>query len=261
MLGEGWSNSAMQYRQIMDEYTNALRTAMVEAYPTYVAALLVNRRIEMSDVIADSIVEGTQVLDGLMTTLEQTPPSLQRHSPLELFREALRPVTKALSTVGASEVTRDPEQMALLPWDRFALSPASTSSISPAVHEAHLEWGVAKAAALGALGERSEPERPLLWFVCRDSDTEFVVMAGERAGYRMLPAPQWDRPVAVLIDMGVDDSIELLGLAVNDQHRVLAYDDVVDDIRATGLRAAGAWKVTSRDDVLHRLGTILPVLG
>jgi hypothetical protein len=261
MLGDGWSDSALQYRLIMDEYTHALRLTMVEAYPTYVASLLVARGVEMTDVVADSIVEGAHVLDGLLTTLEQTPPSLQRHSPLELFRESLRPVTKALSTVGAREVVRDPEQSTLLPWDTFGLSPASTSAISDEVHAAHLEWGLAKAAALGTLVERKAPERPLLWFVCRDSDTEALLREGERVGYRMLPAPQWDRPVAVLIDMGVDDSTDLLGLAVNDGHRVVVYDDAVDDIRAIGFRAAGAWKVSSRDDVMHRLGTIRPVLA
>jgi hypothetical protein len=253
--------SATQYRAIVDAYTHALRSAMVEAYPTYVASLLVARHIDMTDVIADSIVEGAQVLDALMTSLEQTPASLQRHSPLELFREALRPVTKALSTVGAPEVARDPEQSALLPWDKFGLSPASTAAISDEVQSAHLEWGVAKAAALGAIGDRTAPERPLLWFVCRDSDTKSLVREGERVGYRLLPAPQWDRPVAVLLDLGVTDANELLRLAINDGHRVVCYDDVVDDIREAGLRAAGVWKVTSRDDVLHRLGTILPILG
>jgi hypothetical protein len=261
MLGDGWSMSALQYREIVDEYAHALRLAMVDAYPAYVASVLVSRRVEMTEVIADSIVEGAHVLDGLLATLEQTPPSLQRHSPLELFRESLRPVTKALTTAGTPEVVRDPEQTALLPWDRFALSPASTSSIGPDVHQAHLEWGVAKAAELGAHGQRSAPERPLLWFVCREADHEALTDAVERIGYRMLPAPQWDRPVAVLLDMAVDDAINLLGLAVTDGHRAIAYHDDLTDIRAAGLLAAGAWKVASRDDVLHRLGTILPVLG
>ena len=245
----------------MNEYTHTLRIALVDSYPNYVASVLVSRRIEVNEVLADSIVEGAQVLDGLMATLEATPPPLQRHSPLELFREALRPVTKALSTVGAPEVPRDPEQTALLPWDRFALSPASTSAIGPQVHKAHLAWGVAKAATLGALAERSNPERPLLWFVCRVDDTKAVVASGERSGYRMLPAPQWDRPVAVLLDLGVDGAMDLLALAVTDGHRVVVYDNEVDDIRSPGLRAAGAWKISTRDDVLHRLGSILPVLG
>lgn len=253
--------AAEQYCGHMDEYTHTLRVALVDAYPSYVASILVSRRIEVTEVVADSIVEGAHVLDALMTTLEITPPPLQRHSPLELFREALRPVTRALSTVGAPEVARDPEQSALLPWDRFALSPASTAAIGPQVHEAHLAWGVAKAAALGALAGRSIPERPLLWYVCRDDDTVDVVASGERSGYRMLPAPQWDRPVAVLLDLGVDGAMDLLNLASNDGHRVMVYDDEMDDIRTPGLRAAGAWKTSTRDDVLHRLGSILPVLG
>lgn len=261
MLGDTRSKSMQQYRGPVEEYTHALRVAMVEAYPTYVASLLVFRRVAMTDVIADSIVEGTHVLDGLMATLETTPAALQRHSPLQLFREALRPVTKALSREGQAEVSRDPEQTALLPWDRYALAPASTSAIGEEVHEAHLAWGVVKAASLGATGERTAPQRPLVWFVCREGDSESVVAEGMRAGYRMLPAPQWDRPVAVLIDLAVDDAMELLGLAIHDDHRVVVYDDVIDDLRQPGLRAAGAWKIASRDDVLHRLGTILPVLG
>lgn len=261
MLGEARSKSTRQYRWSVDEYTHALRVAMVDAYPTYVASILVTRHVQMTDVIADSIVEGTHVLDALMATLEETPAPLQRHSPLELFREALRPVTKALAVEHVPVAVRDPEQTALLPWDLFGLAPASTSAIGDAVHEAHLAWGVAKAASLGAIGRPATPQRPLVWFVCREGDTEAVVAEGERVGYRMLPAPQWDRPVAVLIDLDVEDSMELLGLAVHDDHRVVVYDDAITDLRQPGLRAAGVWKIASRDDVLHRLGTILPVLG
>lgn len=249
----------------MDGYTHELRTVMVESYPVYVATVLVSRGIEVSDLIADSIVEGAQVLDALFVTLERTSPELQRHSPLELFREALRPVTRVLTALGLPEVARDPEMQTLLPWDKFALSPASTAVIGPDVHQAHLAWGVAKASALGGLVKGPDtdqgPQRPLLWFVCRDGDTDAIVSAGERNGYRLLPAPQWDRPVAVLLDLAVDDATELLGLALHDDHRLIAYDDDIDDVWAVGLRASGVWKVASRDDVLHRLGTILPALG
>ncbi len=245
----------------MEQYSDALRIAFVEAYPRYVAGVLAARGIRVDDVIADAIIEGAQVLDGLLTTLGSTPPDQQRQSPLELFRESLRPVVRALDTVGVAEVPRDPAQQALIPWDRFALTPASAMAIGTGAHDAHIAWGVAKTAALGQAIEMSERERPLLWFAAREGDAAGVVAAGERAGYDVRQAPQWDWPVAVLIDLAVHNSDELIDLALGDGHRIVAYDDVVEDLRELGLKAAGVWKVASRDDVLHRLGTILPVLG
>jgi hypothetical protein len=134
-------------------------------------------------------------------------------------------------------------------------------AIGDEAHDAHLAWGVAKTAALGEAFDRSEPGRPLLWFAAREGDAADVVSAGERAGYDVREAPQWDWPVAVLIDLAVHDSEELIDLALGDGHRIVAYDDAVEDLREVGLKAAGVWKVVSRDDVLQRLGTILPVLG
>ena len=77
-----------------------LHAAFCEAYPLYVARTLVGSGVEVVDVIADAIVEGTMILGDSLSALEAAKPADQRSSPLELFRQALRPVDAALATIG-----------------------------------------------------------------------------------------------------------------------------------------------------------------
>ena len=84
----------------MQNEADDVRRSFVDAYPRYVASLLASRGVQVDDLLADAIVEGAAVLDGLLTTLESIDPVDQVSSPLELFREALRPIDRALTLLG-----------------------------------------------------------------------------------------------------------------------------------------------------------------
>ncbi|MCL1600841.1 MAG: hypothetical protein M3112_04805, partial [Actinomycetia bacterium] len=60
----------------MPDHPRGIRQAFVAAYPQYVAGVLTERGIEMEPVIADGIVIGTGVLDGLLASLEAMTPGL-----------------------------------------------------------------------------------------------------------------------------------------------------------------------------------------
>ena len=135
----------------MDDQPMSLRTALVAAYPPYVAGWAQSHGVEVDDVVADAVVEGTSVLDGLLSTFEATPPEDQRQSPLELFREALRPVDRALRTLGIP-FPRDGGAIRLATWDDYGLSPGSSQVLGPEAHEAHLRWGVQRVALMTRTG-------------------------------------------------------------------------------------------------------------
>ena len=125
----------------MPDELPTIRETFVAAYPQYVAALLTDRGVEIDSTIADGIVIGTGVLDGLLASFQARPPGLATHSPLELFREALRPVDRALDVAGVEPPVIDANQRNVLPWDRYALSPGSAQQLGPAAYDAHLEKG------------------------------------------------------------------------------------------------------------------------
>lgn len=236
-----------------------IRAAFVEAYPPYVAGCLSRRGIDMDPVVADAVVEGAAVLDGLLTTLARTPPEEQRQSPLELFRESLRPVSRALDTLGVDPPTGRRGASPVPVWDHHGLSPASPGSLGARAHEAHLRWGVMKAAALGATPEPQPVERPVVVVLSPDVDAIRPVVTG--AGYSVETVSGDRRPVVVLIDAALDGFDEEIRTAIESGARVIAFGDGIDDIREAGLRAVGVWKIASRDDVMHRLGTLIPLLG
>lgn len=245
----------------MDTPSEDIRAAFVAAYPLYVASLLTSRGIEVDETIADSVIEGASVLDGLLTSLLDAEPGEQAQSPLELFREALRPVSRAMDTNGVPPVRRDPGKKLAVPWDHHDLSPVSPRALGDGAHEAHLRWGVAKAAAMGAVPLRNAPSRPVVWIHAASADSAILRSVVGGLGYDGSEHLGDDRPVFALIDLDTDDSDDALRLARERQLRMVVFAHEIDDLRAAGLAAAGAWKVASRDDVVHRLGTLVPVIG
>lgn len=246
----------------MDDEAGALKDAFVVAYPQYVARLLVERGIEIGEVLADAIVEGTAVLDGLLTTLLDTPPLQQRHSPLELFREALRPVDRALTTIGAPRPAVDGDQRRLHPWDGYALSPGSSQVLGTAAHDAHLSWGIRKAMMVGALSSPVPPDQLVVALLCRKEDRDQLTVALRAAGYRTSAEVGEDTTFALVdvdhVDRGTgSDAVQEL---VRSGVRVVAYGDQITDLVSIGLQASGVWKVVSRSAVLADLSLIVPIV-
>jgi hypothetical protein len=237
----------------MSGHPPGIRETFVAAYPRYVAEVLTERGIEMTATIADGIVIGTGVLDGLLASLEAKPPGLALHSPLELFRESLRAVDRALDADGVEVPPIDSPQRSLLPWDRYALSPGSARQLGPDAYEAHLRWGLAKAKA--------HVQRPTAGLRCHDEDAPRLLQQLDALGYRVLRLPaSEDVSVAVMdIDGGeVDGIISELSSA---GARVVVFGEDPDDLQQIRFKALGVDTVVQKRAVLDNLAEHIPVIA
>ena len=87
-------------------------------------------------------------------------PVTDPHSgPLECIRQSLGPVTALLRELGVEPPDRDPFDERARPADRYALGPMSFAELSPAVHEAGIAWGAAKAYLHRSTRRTLEPDR------------------------------------------------------------------------------------------------------
>ena len=69
----------------------------------------------------------------------------QRKNPLSILRAAVRYPTQVLRAAGAKPIERDEFDEQSFPDDEFALTPAAFADFGPAVHDAGIVWGAAKA--------------------------------------------------------------------------------------------------------------------
>lgn len=226
-----------------------LRTAFVEAYPTYVARLLHDRGIPLDEVMADAIVEGSAVLDGLLATLEGADAFAQRHSPLELFREALRPVDHALSVSGI-EPPSGAGAPRVAPWDRFGLSPGSSLVLGTEAHEAHLAWAVTKARIVAP-----SVNRPGAAVIARDPARNVLMAAVEGCGYRIVPRAEAS---TVVVDVGTPDARAVIATGQARGLRIIVIGSI-DDLTEPGLRALGADVIVDHERFVADPGAYLPL--
>jgi hypothetical protein len=71
----------------------------------------------------------------------------QRTTPLALIRQAVKYPTEVLRSAGVPPVERDRFSVDAFPEDDYDLSPRSFSDVDPALAEAGIAWGAAKAFA------------------------------------------------------------------------------------------------------------------
>lgn len=230
-----------------------LRAALVEAYPTYVARTLGERGIDVGPVVADAIVEGASVLDALLTSLESIPPTDQRHSPLELFREALRPVDHALDVVGAP-LPKGHRVVPMASWDRYGLAPGSSVVLGTRAHEAHLAWGAAKAGFVAPL-----VTHPGVAVVVGEGVKPAIIDLVEARGFRVVLDETADVALA-LVEIGPSGASDAVTRFGRRGVHVIAFGDDVNDLSTPGIRALGASKVASTSDLLADPDRYLPRL-
>jgi len=234
-----------------------VRDTFVAAYPRYVSQLLIDRGIEMNTTIADAVVEGTGVLDALLLGLSREASLDQRSSPLELFREALRPIDRALALLGVPVPTAGTGARALAPWDRYALAPGSSKVLGEAAHEAHLRWGLAKAAEVAAFVDSTAG--PSLGIFSSLSDRALIVRQAESASYRTVVLPS-DSAVSVAVVSADERGADEIVRSVSGRSRVIVYGDAIDDIDQIRFMSLGASSTVRRDSVLIDLTALLPPL-
>lgn len=230
-----------------------LRSALVDAYPKYVVAILAERGVAVDDVIADAIVTGAGALDALLRTLVSTDAREQRQSPLELFREALRPVSHALEVQGVPQPAAT-AALAIAPWDRYSLSPGSSQVLGREAHEAHLRWGAARAAALAPL-----VLRPAIGLHGPADELSAMSDAIESAGFR--PASSDEAPSIELVHLGWHAARSHIDRAVDDVQRVVVIGHGIDDLTSTGLRALGVASVVEAERFYERPADHLPAIA
>lgn len=69
----------------------------------------------------------------------------QRANPLALLRGAVRHPTRLLEDLGVPPVNRDAVAVEQFPDDPYDLTPGGFGDIDPALHDAGITWGAAKA--------------------------------------------------------------------------------------------------------------------
>lgn len=125
-----------------------LSEALVRAYRPHVLRILETRGWTVGPGMAEAIDTGEAWLSETLGDLLSRPYREQRRGPLEVFQEAMRYPTEALSSAGVEPVDRDPAAEAAIPGDVYDLAPASSAMLGEQVWQAHLAWGAAKAAAI-----------------------------------------------------------------------------------------------------------------
>ena len=126
-----------------------IHDALLGAYRRHLSGVLERRGIEVSGRVDRAIDRGEAWLAERLEELARTPFHRQRTGPLQLFQAAMRFPTDALHEEGHPPVRRDQVTVNALPGDVYDLAPASSRDLGDEVWAAHLEWGAAKAAAIG----------------------------------------------------------------------------------------------------------------
>jgi hypothetical protein len=241
----------------IEGHEDSIRSSFVDAYPRYVASVLSSRSIELDDVVADAIVEGAAVLDGLLATFEATELVDQSSSPLELFREALRPIDRALALIGAPEPRQGTGANRLAPWDRYALSPGSSLVLGQRAQEAHVAWGLHKAQAIAAYVDSTQG--PALGLLCPDGDRAALVAEAEALHYRTIMLPS-DSDLSVAVVCADEAGAHQIVRQVSHRARVIVYGHSIDDLDRVGLTALGAASVVDAEVLFTRLSEHLPAI-
>jgi hypothetical protein len=236
----------------MSGHPPGIRESFVAAYPRYVAEVLTGRGVEITATIADGIVIGTGVLDGLLASFEAKRPGLATRSPLELFRESLRPVGRALEVDGIEPPSIDANQLSVLPWDRYALSPGSAQQLGSDAYEAHLRWGIAKVKA--------HVQQPTAGLRCRDEDAPRLLEQFDALGYRVLRLPASDDVSIAVVDIDGGEVDGIISHLSGAGAQVIVFGEDPDDLQHVRFKALGAVAVVQKRAVLNNLAEHIPTI-
>lgn len=244
-----------------------LHAALVAALPDYATALFVERGYPLDRSAVDSIERATAVLDAELGSELDRPFREQRRSPLEIVRRALAIPSAVLAEAGVAPASAGGPLSEVDPYD---LAPGSSSALGPAAHEAHLRWGVAKAAAFTDRKEGVSAEPVALVMADGRADRELLLSAVRARG--MVPhvarnpgsvATTIERGSVVfaLIDLAHRSARDAIAQLVEAAVPIIVYGDAIDDLTETGLRAQGVREVVDRQRLLADPSASLPVIA
>ncbi len=128
-------------------YGEQLRDAVLDALTPWLTAVL-HQRCGTTDLAPELVAVLPEVerdvrerLDVLIYADVDTPLS----GPLERIRQSVEPLGPALAELGVPRPVRDPFDERRRPDDWYALGPFAFADLGPAVHDAGMAWGAAKA--------------------------------------------------------------------------------------------------------------------
>lgn len=208
--------------------------------------------------VGDAIVEGTAVLNGLLATFEATDLVDQSSSPLELFREALRPIDRALLLLGVPPPRPGSGATRIAPWDGYALSPGSSQVLGQRAQAAHIAWGLGKAQAVAR--EVDSTQGPVVGLLCPVGDLASLVAEAEALHYRTIVLPT-DTGVSVAVVCADEPDADAVVRSVSQRARVIVYGRSIDDLDELRFAALGASSVVDAGRLFGRLAQYMPVLG
>jgi len=246
----------------------AVVTTFVAAYPTYVAARLTPE--QRSSKMDDAIACGSAWLQVQLAKLLILEASQQRRGPLEVFQEALRFPNEVLASTGEIVPDRDQTARVALPGDQFGLAPASSQDLGEAAWQAHVAWGIEKAAAtVGAVPATAVARRQAVVIVVggRAEDRAAVERPARFSG---LGITLWRNPAAIerglaagppiltAVDLDHPLASEAITSVADKGGRVVAFGSGVDDLQQTAMVALGAEAVVERDQLESAVRRMLP---
>lgn len=244
-----------------------LHATFVSALPAFLTALFAERGYPANRASVESIERATAVLDTELGSELELPFREQRRSPLEIVRRVLTITNSALAEAGVSPSAIGGPMSDVDPYD---LAPGSSSALGPEAHEAHLRWGIAKAAAFtnGAGAPSSEPV--VLVMAENRADREELMASVESRG--MLPAAvrnpgavvsaiERRSVVLAVVDLAHRSARDAIARLTEATVVTIVYGDSIDDLMETGLRAQGVRDVVDRRRLLADPSAFLPLLA
>ena len=249
------------------EHSRAVAAALVAGYRPYLERVLRRRGVEPAT-IADAIDRAVADLESSLVRWASRPPSGQRATPMELFREALDGPTQALVAAGVDPVDRDEAARRSLPGDLYDLSPASGRDLGEDTWAIVAEWGIARAAAVaGVVPAAATPAGAGVALVGSDlMDRSKVAAVAAAAGEELAV---WRNPGAVeaglagaspriaLVDLAHPAAPAVIARLAGAGVKVVAYGPHVDTAALEAATAAGASESLPRSRFFARLPELL----
>lgn len=243
-----------------------LRSTFVAALPAYATAVFVERGYPLDRPAVESIERATAVLDAELGSELELPFLEQRRSPLEIVRRALDITSEALREAGVEPAGAPGPRSEADPYD---LAPGSSSALGSEAHEAHLRWGVAKAAAF-TKGETHAPAHPVALVMAESrSDRDELTAVIESGGMRALAARNpgavanainSGTVVLAVVDLDHRSARESITRLTDASVPTTVYGASIDDLLETGLRAQGVRDVVNRRRLLADPSAFLPLI-
>lgn len=253
-------------------HPGTLAATLAAAFPNYIEDKLGCLGVEMDSQIYEVIAAATAELETALYVLLESAPSDQRQSPLELVRRATIPITAHLSASSVLAPSRDEQDVAIHPEDKYDLYPATSADLGQQAWQAHIQWGIDKARSIAGLvpaAAETAATMPSVALYGLAIDRRAVVVASLRErGYGALlwrnPAALAEgigkRPKLVLVDLRHPDARDAVRRLVAAKVRVVAAGEGVDDFASAAVMALGAEEVVELDGLVERFDDLLPRL-